>query len=293
MYKKTLTVFVILCLTTLTIYSQNKDEVKEPHKYGGWYCPDNLGGFPAVNIFDWEDVPVVNGRMPTQEETRNGMSLIFVDEKKYSDVVPLEMTMPRLATYYNNYSKRVEFVIVIQAFKIDKDSIVGFRYLNGGNGSSRFNEVNFLSNYEIDMIPSSRFISQSIKIQATQDVIWKILTKPEYAETFQPTFDKENNLDTDWRKASNVNYSYPNSGDQTSAYADKLFGSFYIQNDYNHNQYNEKFLLRENESTKETELIIVCGPFGDDYNTQQEIISHWAKQVKKISESHQTFSIVQ
>lgn len=47
-----------------------------PHNYGGWYCPDNLRGFPAEDIADWNNVPVVNGRMPTEAETRDGRSLM-------------------------------------------------------------------------------------------------------------------------------------------------------------------------------------------------------------------------
>jgi hypothetical protein len=308
MNNKNLIVLIILCLTMFMSYSQNnnvaenkevevpvnKKETKkiEPHRYGGWYCPDNLGGFPAVDINNWKNVPVVNGRMATKEETQNGISLIFVDAEKYSDAKPLDITMPKLATFYNVYSKREELIIVIQAINIANDSIVGFRYLNGGNGSSRLNEIKFLSDNEIDMIPASRFISKTIKIKATQNVIWEILTKPKYAETFLLTFDKENKLETNWRKTSNVNYHYSNSGNLTSAYAHKLFGNFYIQNDYDNKHYNEKFLLLENEQTKETELKIVCGPFGNDYESQQVILNNWAKKVKKISELNQTFSIM-
>ena len=300
MTKKTLTTTIILCLITLISYSQNNTAVdkkemkkKEPHRYGGWYCPDNLGGFPAVDITNWRDVPVVNGRMATKEETQNGTSLIFVDAEKYSDAIQLDMIMPRLATYYSEYSKREELIIVIQAINIDDDSIVGFRYLNGGNGSSRLNEVNFLSDNEIDMIPSSRFISKTIKIKAAPEVIWEILTKPKYAETLQSTFDKDNKLQNEWRKISNVNYNYSHSGSLTSAYANKLFGNFYIQNDYNNDLYNEKFLILGNEEAKEAELKIVCGPFGDDFETQEAIINNWAKKVKETSEFYQSFSIMQ
>ena len=64
---------------------------QEPHKYGGWYCPDNLNGFPAVDISNWESVPVVNGRMATKEETHNGISLIFVDDLKYPNAKALDI----------------------------------------------------------------------------------------------------------------------------------------------------------------------------------------------------------
>lgn len=290
----------ILLLTSLTSCSQisnntNHEEVEttknkqqktkaEPHRYGGWYCPDNLNGFPAVDIANWKSVPVVNGRMATKEETQNGTSLIFPDPLKYPNAKVLDITMPKLASFYNEYSKRDDLIIVIQAINVDNDSIVGFRFLNGGNGSARLKEVKLLSDNEIDMIPTSQFISQNIKIKATQDEVWKILTEPENAKNLQPIFDKKNALKTDWRKATNVNYHYQNNGMLTSSYANKLFGNYYIQNDYNHIQYNEKFLLLENEQTKETELKIVIGPFGSDFEVQKNILNNWAKKIKELSE---------
>lgn len=300
MKNKSFNVLIILCLTSLISFAQtdtpvdskdvavsnqkNKVKKAEPHRYGGWYCPDNLNGFPAVDISNWENVPVVNGRMATKEETHNGSSLIYVDASKYPNAKALDITTPKLASFYNKYSNREDLIIVIQAINVDNDSIVGFRYLNGGNGSARLSEVRFLSDNEIEMIPSSRFVSHNIEIKAPQDVIWKILTNPENAETLQPIFDKDNKLKNDWRKTSNVNYHYPNRGILTGSYAGMLFGNFYIQNDYNHLQYNEKFLLLENRETKNTEFKIVSGPYGDDFETQKMILNTWAQKVKELSE---------
>ena len=267
------------------VLNQENETIKtEPHKYGGWYCPDNLNGFPIVDIANWNNVPVVNGRLATKEETQNGTSLIFIDAEKYPNAKPLDITMPKLASFYNEYSKREDLIIVIQAINVDNDSIVGFRYLNGGNGSARLKEVRFLYDNEIKMIPASRFVSHNIKIKANQDVIWGVLTKPENAEILQQIFDKDNKLKTDWRKTSNVNYHYPNNGTIISSYANKLFGNFYIQNDYDYLQYNEKFLLLENAQTKNTELKIVCGPYDDDFETQKSILNNWAQKVKELSE---------
>ncbi len=300
MKNKSFNVLIVLCLISFMSYSQNdapvdnkdvevsnqKDETikTEPHRYGGWYCPDNLNGFPAVDISNWKSVPVVNGRMATKEETHNGSSLIYVDALKYPNAKALDITMPKLATFYNRYSKREDLIIVIQAINVDNDSIVGFRYLNGGNGSARLKEVKFLSDNEIEMIPESRFVSHNIEIKASQDVIWKILTNPENVETLQSIFDKDNKLKRDWRKASNVNYHYPNKGILTSSYAGILFGNYYIQNDYNYLQFNEKFLLLENRETKNTAFKIVSGPYGDDFEAQKMILNTWAQKVKELSE---------
>ena len=295
-----LTVLVAFILSSLiscgqdnsTVVAMNDDVVNEeiesiktePHNYGGWYCPDNLNGFPAVDIGDWKNVPVVNGRMATKEETQNGTSLIFVDAEKYPNAKPLDMTMPKLARFYCENTKREELIIVIQAINVDNDSVVGFRYLNGGNGSAWLKEVEFLTDNEIRMIPPSRFVSQTVQIKAGQDKIWKVLTNPDKVDLFNPIFDKDHKLKADWRKSSNVNYHYQNAGALTAAYAYKLFGNFYIQNDYDNMRYTEKFLLLENELTGITELKIVCGPFEDDFETQKRILINWGQKVKELSE---------
>ncbi len=299
---KTLT---ILCLSTFMSCSQNNTTVennkeekpiekvntkkKEPHKYGGWYCPDNLNGFPAVDINNWKSVPVVNGRMATKKETQNGTSLIFVDNEKYPEANFLDIKMPKLARFYNNYSKKEEIIIVIQAINILNDSIVGFRYLNGGNGSAWLNEVKFLSDNEIENISPSRFVSLNITINATQDEIWDVLTKPEYSKTLQPIFDEKNTLKADWNKSSKVNFKYLNGGIITSEFAANLFGNQYIQIDgeLGNYQYVEKFLLLENEQTKNTELQIVCGPYSDNFENQKFILNNWGQKVKELSEKNQ------
>ena len=276
---------VLLICLPMTCMGQNSADV-EPHKYGGWYCPDNLNGFPAVDINNWEDVPVINGRMPTQDETQTEASLIFIDQEKYPNAKPLDLKMPQLARFYNNHSRKEEIVIVIQAINVSNDSVVGFRYLNGGNGSARFNEVNFLSDNEIDQISSSRFVSFMVKINATQDVIWEILTKSDYIATLQPIFDLENKLPAGWNNESKVNFKYQNAGVVTSEFAANMYGNQYIQIDckLDNEHYVEKFLLLEDQQTHVTDFQIVCGPYRDDFERQKFILNNWAQKVKELSE---------
>lgn len=292
----------ILCIITVLSCSQNNKTVKnekaekpiekveltkqEPHNYGGYYCPDNLGGFPAVDINNWNSVPVVNGRMPTKEETQNGTSLIQVDLEKYPDAKPLDIKMPKLARYYNRSSGKEELVIVIQALNVSNDSVVGFRYLNGGNGSAYLDKVRFLSDKEIESITSSHFVSVNIDINAPKDKIWEVITKPAYNKTLQAIYDKEKKLQANWNIGSKVNFIYPNAGNITSEFSGDLYGNQYIQIDFemDTNQYVEKFLVIENQETKSSELIIVCGPYGDDFKKQKKILENWSQKVKELSE---------
>ena len=265
------------------VHKEHVVEQKQ-HQYGGWHCPDNLYGFPATDISKWSNVPVVNNRMPSQEEARNGESLIYVDPNEHPNAHVLPITMPRLATIYSPYTHRDELIIAIQAFKVNQDSIVGFRYLNGGNGSAWLSDIKFKSDDEIDAMPDYKFVAEQIEIKASPDAIWKTITDKENAEELQKVFDAEKALPETWREETNVNFVYDNAGEPTAWFADILWGSYYIQNDYTMNGYSEKFFLAENKEKGTTELNIVIGPFLDDFDSQKAIISVWAQKVKDLTE---------
>ena len=112
------------------------------------------------------------------------------------------------------------------------------------------------------------------------------MTQSKFTTQLQPVFDKKNELSKDWKITSNVNYYYANKNEMTGEYADMLFGNWYIQNDYliNGVAYVEKFLLLRDEKTNQTNLKVVCGPYNQDFETQQSILNKWAEQVKKLSE---------
>jgi hypothetical protein len=261
-------------------------KVKVPsHRYGGWYCPDNLKGFPPVNLADWRDVPVINGRLATKEETQTEASLILVDTEKYPNAKPLDIKMPRLATFQSPYSKREELIIVIQALNIDNDSVVGFRYLNGGNGSARLDEITLISDEETTNLEEAKFYTQTVSIDASADVVKKILIKPENVIQFQSILEKSLPLKSNWRNTTNVNYHYPHAGKLTATYADDLFGNYYVQNDYSQSNFTEKFLVLSKEDSSTTELQIMCGPFIEDYDTQKLLLDNWVKQLKVLSEN--------
>jgi hypothetical protein len=287
------TLFILLLSTSACAQVENQKGQKQenttekiPHKYGGWYCPDNLNGFPPVDITDWQNVPVINHRLPTKEETQKGASLMYIDVKEYPDAKPLEITLPKLATYYDEYNEKKEYIIIIQAVNIQNDSIVGFRYLNGGNGSALINKVKFLSDHEIEKITPSKFVYHNIKINATQEEIWEVIYKREYLRELQHVFSKNIPSKNNWRDKTNVNFYYTSTDFFTTAYAGKLYGSYYIQNDYllKGDSYTEKFLLIENKNENYTELKIVCGPFQNDFLEQQTILQNWAEEVKTLVE---------
>jgi hypothetical protein len=281
---------LVLCLTMGCAQSSTNEAVEQaetPHPYGGWYCPDNLGGFPAIDVLDWESVPVVNGRMPTEQETQNGTSLIRIDVEKYPDAKPLEMQMPRLARFYCWQSGKSELVIVIQALNVSNDSIVGFRYLNGGNGSARLNKVTFLSESDVENLTSARFVNLHLKIEAASHEVWDVLTHDDFSQPLALIFDEDGTLPPDWNASSEVNFKYLDAGTITSDFAGELFGNLYVQIDSKsgENQFVTKFFLSGEDGTNKSELQIVCGPYGDDFEKLNSILTHWAQKVQELSEA--------
>lgn len=271
-----------------TIFSEEPQKSNRPdqHPYGGWYCPDNVLGFPAVNIEELDKVPVVKDRLPTREETQNGTSLIYIDQAKFPDARPLEIHLPQLARYYNGHTKKNELVILIQALVVNQDSIVGFRYLNGGNGSAWLDEVSFLTDQEVGNLGSTPFVSLSSSIDAGREEIWKIITDPRNDMTLGKMFDESESNETDWRKSSNVNLKYAADGVVPDGIMTSHWENMYIQVDYdlNGSHYVEKFLLLESPQTKKTEFHLVTGPFKKDFEAQKSSWEDWLEKVIVLSE---------
>lgn len=259
------------------------EKVEVPrHNYGGWYCPDNLRGFPAVHFSEWSEVPVVNGRMPTKIDADNGATLIMVDTEKFPQAKPLGMTFPKLAYFESPYTNRKEIIIVIQGLNIDNDSVVGFRYLNGGNGSARLNRVEFIPDSEVDQFPNYQFATGKVEIKASPEKVRSIMTQPENAKFFKSL--SSTNVRPNAEQNLNVNYHYKNAGNHTSEYADMLFGNFYVQNDYQENNFTEKFLILEGDDSNTSYVQYACGPFLDDFKIEKARLAAWMLEVKQQSE---------
>ena len=117
----------------------------------GWHCPDNRS-FPPVSIQAWNKVPVVNGRLPTYQETQNGTSLIYYDKKKTPSAKAYDMILPKLASFYCANTQKNETVIVIEIVQTTTDTIVGYRYITGGNGTCNFRDFHFLTDHEVKKV---------------------------------------------------------------------------------------------------------------------------------------------
>jgi hypothetical protein len=126
-----------------------------------------------------------------------------------------------------------------------------------------------------------------LKIEATSEQIWHVITSPIRSVQFTPFLEIKSGQKEDWRANTNVNFTYTQSGELTSDFANLLYGNYYIQNDYdNEFNYSEKFMISKNEEDSSIcNLTITCGPFGNDYEAQLEIITNWGNKVKELSEA--------
>ncbi len=259
----------------------------EPHQYGGWYCPDNFG-FVPVDIQQLDQVPVIANRLPTEQELKDNMSLIHVDTEKYPDARALPMELPRVARIYSDQNKMVELVIVIQAIVVQKDTVVGYRFPNGGNGSARMRDVSFLSKDEVAaMGPQPFFYSKSV-LKASPKDIWGALRKTDYFKQLGEKFDEKVFFGSDWNPLSEVVLNLDADGEKVKGYVGMVFGNFYLHIDYLRGgfHYSEKMLLMENRGENTTQFFFASGPYPKGFEKQQSALEAWVETVRKNSEAH-------
>ena len=255
--------------------------------YIGWYCPDNLGGLPPVNVADLAAVPVVNGRMPTEEETRNGTSLMYFDPADYPTAKPVQMTLPKLARYYSENTKQNELVIIIQAVVVDEDTVVGFRYVDGGNGTSWFKEVDILSDNEVAALDPTPFVFLTSEINAPKEKIWAAIANTAYAKNLGKRFNQTEFFEKPWTPGAHVDFNYEMLGDKANGIIMTLFGNVYLQIDYENQgrQSVDKILIMDNEDGKSAKIQIVFGPYADHFGSQHKRSKKWLEEVKTVSEA--------
>lgn len=257
----------------------------EPHQYGGWYCPDNFG-FVPVDIQKLKEVPVVADRLPTKEELKESKSLIDVDLMKYPDAKVLKMELPRVARLKADLLGMHELIIVIQAIVVQNDTILGYRFVNGGNGSSRIGEVSFLSNEEVSALGSQPFYYNKTVYKASVKDIWNTMRKTDLFKQLAKKFNKQDFFAKEWDAQSHTNLSTDTKDEKAEGSIGMVFGNYYMQINYNRNgfHYSEKLLMIENQDDKTTQVFFASGPFPKDYDKKKEELDKWLEAVKRSSE---------
>lgn len=264
---------------------QVASKITKLHPYGGWYCPDNLNGFPPVNYDNWKDVPVISDRLPTKEETKTASALIHVDLNSFPDAKAYDLDLPKLAQIYSPNTNRIEDIIIIQALTVKSDTIVGYRFFNGGNGSARLSEVTLLDNEATINGNSKSFISQTVSVNASQNILWQILEKAPQSKTLTNQTDKNPLMQVPYSPDANLTFNPNPDAEKTASYADMLFGCYYIQNTYKDSAFAEKLLFLEDPETQITTLKMVAGPYNSDKKSYEKKINDWMLELKMKAEN--------
>ena len=267
-------------ISTKAVEKEKTTNYDKPHPYGGWYCPDNLNGFPPVNVQNLDEVPVVIGRLPTKEEARSGNSLIYVDTEKYKDARPMDIDLPRLARVYTSHNGMDELVVVIQAVIIKQDTIVGYRFVNGGNGSARIGQVEFLSDGETYKLKEAPFVHLKTSMKGNKTQIWEALKATDYFQSLSNKFNEKKLMNIKWSEDHRFHLEYELEGERGSGIVMNLYGNLYVQMDYDLDgfHYSEKILVLEN-SEGQADVHLVAGPFSTGFE-KSEI--KWKKLAEEI-----------
>ncbi len=272
---------------TINKHTKEATAEVEPHRYGGWYCPDNFG-FVPVDIQNLDEVPAIADRLPAEEELQNNMSLINVDTDKYPDAHALEMDLPRIAKIYSHGTGMEELIIVIQAIVVSEDTVVGYRFPNGGNGSARIGEVSFLSEEEVDAYGSQPFFYSSRIVHASKEDIWRAFSTTDYFKQLGNKFVQQAFFSSEWNSGSQVRLESVSEDERAIGYAGMVFGNAYLQIDYDRNgfHYSEKLLMIENHEENTTELFFASGPYPEDFERQKSKLDEWIEDVILESETN-------
>lgn len=253
------------------------------HSYGGWYCPDNLSKFPPVNAADFSKIEVVSKRLPSLEEARSGKALMYLDPAKYPSAKALDLGLPRLAKYYSANTRQEELVIIIQAVVANQDTVVGFRFLDGGNGSSWLHEVKLLSDTEAAALAPSSYVFLELNINSSKEKVYEAITKTTYAQELSTTFNKKDLFANPWSKNTQVDLIYKTMEEEAKGYVMNMYGNIYLQIDYvkKGQQSIEKILILDNEDGKSSKIQAVFGPYLGDFEEQEYAWNNWLKEVEK------------
>jgi len=95
-----------------------------------------------INLKAWKITPSINGRIATEEDVKNGLAIYCI---KNTDSKPYQIQLPKLAYLTDLETKTKNLVVVIQVESTSKDTIAGYREINGGFGACLFYELKFLT----------------------------------------------------------------------------------------------------------------------------------------------------
>jgi hypothetical protein len=116
---------------------------------------------------------------------------------------------------------------------------------NGGNGSAWIDQVSFLNPDDVAGFGSRPFVFEKANIEATTQDIWGAFTETVYARQLGERFNKEAFFASEWTNHSMARLEYKTLGEKAKGIVANVFGSLYLQIDYDFNgfHFTEKLLI--------------------------------------------------
>jgi len=102
-----------------------------------------------LDINTWSQTPCITDRVATKDDVEAGLAVFYINNPR--EMKPLKVKLPACAIHTDQDTKQETPVIMIQAEKFQGQKLIGYRFLNGGNG------IGLLSEFTILRGPDKRF----------------------------------------------------------------------------------------------------------------------------------------
>lgn len=108
-------------------------------------APSGLWG--PIDMRKWRATPCIRGRLAVEADVAGGSAVYYIENTVAAR--PFEMELPRCAVLHDEKTGRGIPVIVVQAECHEDHAgpslVIGYRFLNGGNGICMLSEVDLLA----------------------------------------------------------------------------------------------------------------------------------------------------
>ena len=92
----------------------------------------------------WDSVPVTRGRLATEADIRSGCAVFSLEGGEEPDAAPLAVAIPALAVLRDEQAQDDVIIAAIQAERSFEKRLIGYRFLNGGNGICTLGELEWI-----------------------------------------------------------------------------------------------------------------------------------------------------
>ena len=104
-----------------------------------------MSRFPwgPIDIAKWQETPATTRGLATENDVVEGRAVFYLQLSGDAAAEPFNLQLPACAVLHSKYGPEIP-VVVIQVELSDRQTIAGYRPLNGGNGVCSLPELEIL-----------------------------------------------------------------------------------------------------------------------------------------------------